>query len=194
MFDDPNLVSCAGLAPVFALGQRCGLAWLVADKLTVANTGGVNAAVKVPALVAGTVAGADWFYDRYFPYYGDFARLDGNDNDGIVCESCRSSTPTPHAAQSGRGPGGGERSHRHRTRVGRVVRYRQQRATAGPVEVSRVVGLDSETGEETRQVLRMQPAQRGAHYQPGKGSGAGSPVSEGATQRDGDRHDRNRRH
>ncbi len=91
VFDDPNLVSCAGLAPVFALGQRCGFAWLVADKLTVANTGGVNAAVKVPALVAGTVAGADWFYNRYFPYYGDFARLDGNDNDGRVCESCRSS-------------------------------------------------------------------------------------------------------
>ena len=24
--DDPNLVSCAGLAPVMALAQRCGLA------------------------------------------------------------------------------------------------------------------------------------------------------------------------
>ena len=33
-FDDPNLVSCAGLAPVVALAQRCGLAEFVADKLT----------------------------------------------------------------------------------------------------------------------------------------------------------------
>lgn len=30
---------------------------------------------------------AQAWYDRYFPYYGDIARLDGNDNDGIVCES-----------------------------------------------------------------------------------------------------------
>ena len=29
-FDDPNLVSCAGLAPVMALAQRCGLHALVA--------------------------------------------------------------------------------------------------------------------------------------------------------------------
>jgi len=34
VFDDPNLVSCAGLAPVVALGARCGLGELVADKLT----------------------------------------------------------------------------------------------------------------------------------------------------------------
>ncbi len=34
-----------------------------------------------------TRAGAQAFYNRYFPYYGDFARLDGNDNDGRVCES-----------------------------------------------------------------------------------------------------------
>ena len=28
----------------------------------------------------------EWF-DYYFPYYGDVARLDGNDNDGLPCES-----------------------------------------------------------------------------------------------------------
>ena len=28
----------------------------------------------------------DW-YDYYFPYYGDVANLDGNDNDGLPCES-----------------------------------------------------------------------------------------------------------
>ncbi len=26
VFDDPNLVSCAGLVPMVALAQRCGLA------------------------------------------------------------------------------------------------------------------------------------------------------------------------
>ena len=30
-FDDPNLVSCAGLVPVMALAERCGLAALLAD-------------------------------------------------------------------------------------------------------------------------------------------------------------------
>jgi len=33
-FDDPNLVSCAGLASVVALAARCGLDELVADRLT----------------------------------------------------------------------------------------------------------------------------------------------------------------
>ena len=34
-----------------------------------------------------TQAAAQAFYDRYFPYYGDVARLDGNDDDGRACES-----------------------------------------------------------------------------------------------------------
>jgi hypothetical protein len=75
VFDDPNLVSCAGLAPVVALGQSCGLSWLVADKLTVARTGGVNAAVKVPALVAGMVAGADSIDDMDLLRHGGMGRL-----------------------------------------------------------------------------------------------------------------------
>jgi hypothetical protein len=75
VFDDPNLVSCAGLAPAVVLGQRCGLAWLVADKLTVANTGGVNAAVRVPALVAGMVAGADSIDDMDLLRHGGMGRL-----------------------------------------------------------------------------------------------------------------------
>ena len=33
-FDDPNLVSCAGLAPTMALAARAGLGDLVADALT----------------------------------------------------------------------------------------------------------------------------------------------------------------
>jgi len=57
VFDDPNLVSCAGLAPAVALAHRAGLADLVADTLTLKAEGGANAHLKVPALVAGMVAG-----------------------------------------------------------------------------------------------------------------------------------------
>ena len=34
-----------------------------------------------------TQAAAQAFHDRWFPLYGDFARLDGNDDDGRACES-----------------------------------------------------------------------------------------------------------
>ena len=76
-FDDPNLVSCAGLAPVVALGQRCGLGELVAAKVTLKGRGGVNADVKVPALVAGMVAGADCIDDMDLLRHGGMDRLFG---------------------------------------------------------------------------------------------------------------------
>jgi hypothetical protein len=53
---DPNLVSCAGLAPVLALAAGCGLHALVADRLRIDAPGGGNAFVRVPALGAGMVA------------------------------------------------------------------------------------------------------------------------------------------
>ena len=53
VFDDPNLVSCAGLAPTMALAQRAALGGLVAKHLTLKAEGGVNAHLKVPALVGG---------------------------------------------------------------------------------------------------------------------------------------------
>jgi hypothetical protein len=56
-FDDPNLVSCAGLATVLALVARCGLGGLVTDRVQIAAKGGANAAAKIVALVAGMVAG-----------------------------------------------------------------------------------------------------------------------------------------
>ncbi len=77
VFDDPNLVSCAGLAPVVALAARCGLTDLVASTLTLPVLGGVNAHLKVPALVAGMVAGADSIDDmdllRLFELEGEVA-------------------------------------------------------------------------------------------------------------------------
>jgi hypothetical protein len=59
VFDDPNLISVAGLAPVMALAERGGLHELVAEHITVPGSAGANALIKVPALVAGMVAGAD---------------------------------------------------------------------------------------------------------------------------------------
>jgi Transposase DDE domain group 1 len=58
-FDDPNLVSHAGLVPVMALAQRAGLADLVAEHVTPGGGCGVNAHLKVGCLVAGMAAGAD---------------------------------------------------------------------------------------------------------------------------------------
>ena len=39
VFDDPNVVSCAGLAPVAALVEQCGLAGLVSEHLDAAGRG-----------------------------------------------------------------------------------------------------------------------------------------------------------
>ena len=59
VFDDPNLVSCAGLAPVLRLAERAGLRRLVEEHVLLGRGSGVNAHLKVPSLVAGMVAGAD---------------------------------------------------------------------------------------------------------------------------------------
>jgi len=77
VFDEPNLVSCAGLAPVVALAQRCGLAELVASKLTLPTKGGVNAQLKVPALIGGMVVGADSIDDMDLLRHGGMDRLFG---------------------------------------------------------------------------------------------------------------------
>jgi hypothetical protein len=74
-FDDPNLVSCAGLVAVMALAQRCGLATLLENRLTIAAKGGANAAAKVLALVAGMVAGADCINDVDLLRHGGMSRL-----------------------------------------------------------------------------------------------------------------------
>ena len=75
VFDEPNLVSCAGLAPVVALAHRAGLGDLVAETVTVAGPAGVNAPVKVAALVAGMVAGADSIDDMDLLRHGGMRRV-----------------------------------------------------------------------------------------------------------------------
>ena len=74
-FDDPNLVSTAGLLPVMGLAEKAGLHELVADRVSVPGPAGANAAAKVPALVAGMVAGADSIADMGLLRHGGMGRL-----------------------------------------------------------------------------------------------------------------------
>jgi hypothetical protein len=62
-FDEPNLVSCAGLVPVMQLAQRAGLADAVTGRLSVPGDAGAHAGAKVTSIVAGMVAGADSIED-----------------------------------------------------------------------------------------------------------------------------------
>jgi hypothetical protein len=58
-FDDPNLVSHAGLVPAVRLAENVGLEELVGEHVQVAAKVGANPGLKVGSLVAGMVAGAD---------------------------------------------------------------------------------------------------------------------------------------
>jgi len=58
-FDDPNLVSHAGLVPAVRLVENVGLEDLVAEHVQVAAEVGANPGVKVDCLVAGMIAEAD---------------------------------------------------------------------------------------------------------------------------------------
>jgi Transposase DDE domain group 1 len=75
VFDDPNLVSCAGLAPVMALADRAGLHRLVGEHVRIAAEGGANPRVKVASLVAGMVAGADCIDDMDLLRHGGMDRV-----------------------------------------------------------------------------------------------------------------------
>jgi len=76
-FDDPNLVSHAGLVPVMALAQRAGLGQLVAGLVRPGGECGVNAHLKVPCLVAGMAAGADSIDDMDLLRHGAMSTLFG---------------------------------------------------------------------------------------------------------------------
>ena len=76
-FDDPNLVSHAGLVPVMALAGRSGLPDLVAEHVRPGGECGVNAHLKVPALVAGMAAGADSIDDMDVLRHGAMSTLFG---------------------------------------------------------------------------------------------------------------------
>jgi hypothetical protein len=76
-FDDPNLVSRAGLVPVMALAQRAGLPVLAGEHVRIARRCGVNAQVKVGCLVAGMIGGADSIDDLDMLRHGAMGALFG---------------------------------------------------------------------------------------------------------------------
>jgi Transposase DDE domain group 1 len=76
-FDDPDLVSHAGLVPVMALAERAGLPDLVAEHVRPGGDCGVNAHLKVPCLVAGMAAGADSIDDMGLLRHGAMGLLFG---------------------------------------------------------------------------------------------------------------------
>jgi hypothetical protein len=76
-FDDPHLVSQAGLVPVMALAQRAGLEDLTGKHVRISRPCGVNAGVKAGCLVAGMIAGADSIDDMALLRHGAMPVLFG---------------------------------------------------------------------------------------------------------------------
>lgn len=76
-FDDPNLVSRAGLVPVMALAQRAGLCALAGEHVRPGGRCGVSPQVKVPAVVAGMIGGADSIDDLGLLRHGAMPALFG---------------------------------------------------------------------------------------------------------------------
>ena len=75
IFDDPNLVSCAGLVPMVGLAQQCDLAAVADEHLRLPTDKGANAGAKVTSLVAGMVAGADSIDDMALLRHGAMGAL-----------------------------------------------------------------------------------------------------------------------
>lgn len=71
-FDDPNVVSDAGLVPVLRLAESAGLHDLLQEQLSVAAA---NAAAKATSVVGGMLAGADSIDDLDLLRHGGMPRL-----------------------------------------------------------------------------------------------------------------------
>jgi hypothetical protein len=74
-FDDTNLVSAAGLVPALALAVKTGLGELADARLSLPGHFGANAGLKVTALVAGILAGAESFDDMALLRHGGMKKL-----------------------------------------------------------------------------------------------------------------------
>jgi hypothetical protein len=81
LFDDGNLVSCAGLVPVMGLAERAGLSELISGKVAITETrvasAAVNPAGKLTSIIAGMAAGADSIDDLDVIRCGGMPRLFG---------------------------------------------------------------------------------------------------------------------
>jgi hypothetical protein len=83
IFDDEDLVSFAGLAPVMGLAERAGLSELIAEKVAIdpqatrVASAGMNPAGKLTSIVAGMAAGAECIDDLDVIRSGGMGRLFG---------------------------------------------------------------------------------------------------------------------
>ena len=74
-FDEENLVSPTGLVPVMRLAQDAGLHALADEWIKIPTDKGANAGLKVAALVAGMVAGADSIDDMAVLRHGGMKKV-----------------------------------------------------------------------------------------------------------------------
>ncbi|MFH5822299.1 IS1380 family transposase [Georgenia sp. AZ-5] len=75
VFDEPNLVSSAGLVPVMGLARRARLRELGDEHLSVPTDKGANAGLKIASLVAGMAAGADSIDDMALLRHGGMGKV-----------------------------------------------------------------------------------------------------------------------
>src|SRR3954465_14442643 len=75
VFDEPNLVSAAGLVPVMALARRARLRELADERLSVPTDKGAHAGLKLSSLVAGMAAGADSIDDMALLRHGGMGKV-----------------------------------------------------------------------------------------------------------------------
>ena len=104
VFDEDNLVSCAGLVPVMALAEQAGLSRLLDNNIHLTSTrvksGAANPAPKLLTLIASMCAGADYIDDV------DLVRAGGMKPSSTGCmppprwEPCCASSPSVTPANS----------------------------------------------------------------------------------------------
>jgi hypothetical protein len=79
-FDEPNLVSCAGLVPALRLAERAGLHGAAQQQVRLpasAGSAAANPGVKITSIVAGMVVGADSIDDLGVIQHGGLPGLFG---------------------------------------------------------------------------------------------------------------------
>src|SRR3982750_3322849 len=74
-FDEPNLVSAAGLVPLMALAGKAELRELADERMSVPTDKGANAGLKLSSLVAGRAAGADSIEDMALLRHGGMGKV-----------------------------------------------------------------------------------------------------------------------
>src|SRR3954463_13658578 len=74
-FDEPNLVSAAGLVPLMALAGKAGLRELADERMSVPTDKGAHPGLKLSSLVAGMAAGADSIEDMALLRHGGVGKV-----------------------------------------------------------------------------------------------------------------------